>query len=192
MNDDCNVTTRAETSKPHAAIWPKILATLFASEGIDEQFITAVHFNAPPQAVWDEMMFYEEAPGTPPLLLRAFMPYPIRTEGAKSHVGAIIHCIYQGGDLIKHVSLLDPPHLICFEVVQQRLGIEGCAVALTGSYELRDTGDGTDLLLTTNCRTFLHPRWLFRTLENIITGQLHHHILKGMRAALQQEPAIPV
>ncbi len=54
-----------------------------------------------------------------------------------------------------------------------------------GSYELSPDRGGCELTLTTSYRGHLRPRWLWRPLEHSLAHRLHHHILDGMRAALE-------
>jgi len=167
--------------------WMTLLTRWFAGAAMNESVVTRIHLDASAEATWTQMMFYEEVPGRPPLLLRAVVPCPVRTEGSKGSVGATVRCIYEVGDLVKRMTAIEPPRMIRFEVLEQRLGIEGCAIARSGSYELQPRGDGTDVLLTTNYSAYLHPRWLWRPLEKLVTSQLHHHVLQGMRAAVAPE-----
>jgi hypothetical protein len=164
-----------------------LLTRWFAGAVVSESVVTRIHLDAGVQTTWNVMMFYEQVPGRPPMLLRAVVPCPVRTEGSKGSVGATVKCIYEGGDLVKRMTAIEPPRLIGFDVLEQRLGIEGCAIARNGSYELVPSGDGTDILLTTNYSAYLHPRWLWRPLEKLVTSQLHRHVLNGMRAAVVPE-----
>jgi hypothetical protein len=130
------------------------------------------------------MLMFEEVPVRPPVLLRVFLPHPVRTEGDKTRVGAAIQCTYTGGHLVKLIKVVEPPHLVQFEITEQRLGIEGCVTMLGGSYELRSRGEETEIVLTTNYRGHLRPRFFWRPLERFLAHQLHRHILDGMRASL--------
>jgi hypothetical protein len=165
---------------------PALLSHLFARNPVAEKVSTRVHFASRPEAIWNEIIFYEEVPGHAPLPLRWFMPAPVRTVGAKSTIGAKVRCIYQSGHLVKRITVLDSPCLLRFQVVEQHLGIEGCAIAKGGSYEIYHSGDETDIVLTTRYHAFLHPRWLWRPFERLIAHQLHRHVLNGMRAAMKQ------
>lgn len=167
--------------------WTTLVTRWFAGAEASETVVTRIHLDASVEAAWMQIMFYEEVPGRPPFLLRTFMPCPVRTEGRKSSVGAVVKCIYADGDLVKRMTAIEPPRRIGFEVLEQRLGIEGCAIARSGSYEIQPRGEGTDILLTTNYSAYLHPRWLWRPLEKLVTAQLHHHVLNGMRAAAVPE-----
>jgi len=177
---------RADVRQQRQLALPRLLSNLFAGQARPEQVSTRVHLQATPEDAWREIVFYEEVPGHPPLPLRWFMPSPVRTEGAKSAVGSRVRCIYQSGHLVKRITVLDPPRLIRFDVLEQHLGIEGCAIAQGGSYKLYRNGDRTGLILTTRYRAFLHPRWLWRPLEKLVAHQLHKHVLNGMTAAMNQ------
>jgi hypothetical protein len=179
----------SETAAPLPASLPEILGRLFAGEAVDAEVATRMTFDVGPEAIWHEIMFYEEVPGRPPFPLSVFMPAPVLTRGTKSHAGAIVECMYTSGDLVKRITQVDPGRAIRFEVLDQHLGIETCAVALGGSYEMHPHGRGTTVVLTTKYRAFLHPRPLWRPLEKLISTQLHRHVLKGMRAALRQRVA---
>ena len=160
------------------------MSWLFARKAVNEAVATRVRFNGSPEEVWDHIMFYEEVPGRPAFLLRALLPYPVRTEGDKTRVGATVRCAYRGGDLAKRITAIEPPHLLQFEVIEQRLGIEGCILTLGGSYQIYACGDASDVVLITNYQAYLRPRYLWRPLEALLVSQLHIHILRGICAAV--------
>ncbi len=162
-----------------------LVGRLFPRNPATEAVATSVHFHASPETVWQGMLSYEEVPVRPPFLLRVLLPNPVRTEGDKTSVGADVQCRYKGGDMVKRITVVEPPHLMQFEVTQQHLGIEGCVTTLGGSYELRSCGgDQTEVVLTTNYRGHLRPRYFWRPLERFLAHALHRHILDGMRASL--------
>ncbi len=150
-----------------------VVSWLFARKGMKEVVATRLRFNCSPEEVWDHMMFYEEVPGRPAFPLRALLPYPVRSEGDKSRVGATVRCAYTGGDLAKRITAIEPPHLLRFEVIEQRLGIEGCLLTLGGSYQIYAVGDASDLVLITNYQAYLRPRSFWRPLEALLVSQLH-------------------
>jgi len=170
--------------RKHPARWYWLVSWLFARKAVSEVVATRVHFNASPEAVWNRIMFYEEVPGRPPFLLRALLTHPVRTEGDKTRVGATVRCAYRGGDLVKRITTVDPPHSLQFEVIEQRLGIEGCILTLGGSYHIYSCGDATDVVLITNYQAYLHPRYFWRSLEALLVNQLHSHILRGACSAV--------
>ncbi len=169
----------------------QLLNYLFAGKPESEAVATRVHFDASPETVWNRILFYEEVPARAPLLLRTLLPRPVRTEGNKTDVGATVRCVYRAGEVVKRITAVEPPHLIEFEVIEQRLGIETCARTLGGSYQLLPCGAGTDVELVTNYRAYLRPRPIWRPLETLLVRQLHRHILQGIGAAIPAaNPAI--
>ena len=157
---------------------------LFPRNARSEAVETALHLNATPEEVWRGILFYEEVPRRPLWFLRVFLPRPIRTDGEKSRVGAIVRCTYEGGHLLKRITAVEPARLVRFDVLEQRLGVEGCVSMSRGSYEIRATEQGSDVVLTTHYRSHLRPRRLWRPLERCLAHRLHRHILDGMRIAL--------
>jgi hypothetical protein len=169
--------------RKHAGGRYRLVSLLFARKAVSEAIATRVQFNTGPEVIWNHIMFYEEVPERPPFLLRALLPHPVRTEGDKTRVGATVGCAYRGGDLVKRITTVEPPHFLQFEVIEQRLGIEGCILTLGGSYQIYAKGDVTDVVLTTNYQSYLRPRYLWHPLEALLVRQLHSHILRGVCAA---------
>lgn len=94
----------------------------------------------------------------------------------------MIRCTYEGGSLLKRITVADRPRLLGFEVVEQHLGIENCLSLGEGSYEIRARETGCALLLTTAYRGHLRPRFLWRPLERVLAHAVHRHILRGLGA----------
>jgi hypothetical protein len=163
-----------------AAGWYRLVSGVFAGAATTEAVATRVHVPATPEAVWHCLVFYEEVSGRPPFLLRTLLPRPVRTEGAKTAVGSLVRCTYHGGELVKRITAVEPLRLLQFEVVEQRLGIEGCVETRGGAYLLSPCDDGTDVVLVTEYRAYLRPRALWRRLESLLVGELHGHVLEGL------------
>ena len=76
------------------------------------------------------------------------------------------------------------PHLLEFDVVEQRLGIERCIQTDGGSYRVERCGPETEMVLRTSYRAYLRPRLLWRRLETVLMRQLHKHILLGIEGVV--------
>jgi len=170
---------------------------LFPRNNTLDAVATRARFDASPETIWQGMLFYEEVAGRPMPLLRMFLPAPVRTQGDKTRVGAIIRCTYERGYLEKRITAAERGHFVRFDILVQRLGVEDCISMRDGSYEIRPDGSGSVVLLTTRYRGHLRPRWLFRPLERFLAHLLHRHILDGMRTSLgalasaHEAPAVP-
>ncbi len=154
-----------------------------------EAVTTEIRLDASPEAVWKALRFYEEIPNRPGPFLSALLPLPVRSEGEKTKVGASIRCVYQGGHLVKRITVSEPARLLRFDVLEQNLGIENSVTMGEGSYEIRPREGGTDVLLTTHYIGHLRPRFLFRPVERMLAHHVHRHILEGMRTLLRTETA---
>jgi hypothetical protein len=168
---------------PHAAarrLFDRI-GRLFPRNPRMESVHTRLMLDATPEQVWDGILFYEEVPGTAPWHLRLFLPAPVRTEGDKRTVGAIIRCTYEDAHLVKQIRHLEPGRLMRFDVLEQRLGVEGSLTMGEGSYEIRPLAHGSEVVLTTHYCGHVRPRWLARLFEHHLAHELHRHILRGMQ-----------
>lgn len=146
--------------------------------------VTHGWIDAAPEEAWRRIVFYEDVSHRPPpLLLRVFLPVPLRTSKPGLVPGALVHCSYTGGGhLVKRITDVQPPSLVRFEVIEQHLGIERCVVTAAGSYDIRRCEAGSEIALTTTYRGHLRPRWLWRRAERWMAHALHRHILGGMGA----------
>ena len=171
----------SRANRDRACRW---VSGLFGGVGVEETVTTTLRLAADPGTVWNRLVFYEEVPGSPAWLLRAVLPRPLRTEGDKRRIGAIVRCAYSSGNLAKRITAVEAPRLLRFEVVEQRLGIEGCIVARGGSYHIQGCGDATDVALITHYEAYLRPRTVWRPVEALLMNRLHRHILGGIRAAV--------
>lgn len=140
---------------------------------------------ASPVSVWNNIQFYEEVKQPPPLVLRWLLPTPIRTEGTKQDVAAVVRCVYRGGFLIKKITDSRPGGVIEFDVLKQALGIEGFVTLGRGSYQLFEQTERTTRVVLTTCyRGHLRPRVVWRPVERWLAHRMHRHILTGMRIHL--------
>ena len=94
-------------------------------------------FAAPPERVWNGLVFYEELGGRPPWHLRLLLPVPIGTEGKVSAVGDEATCLYEGGHLLKRITKIEQGDLYEFEVAEQALSVGGGMRLSGGRYTLR-------------------------------------------------------
>ena len=150
-----------------------------------EGVTTTLGLDLASERVWEALRFYEEVPSRPSAFLRLVLPTPRRSEGQKVQPGALIRCTYEGGSLVKRITVADRAHSLRFEVLEQRLGIENCISLGEGSYEIRKRGTGCVVSLTTAYRGHLRPRFLWRPLERALAHAVHRHILGGLTAPEQ-------
>lgn len=163
--------------------WRDWLGRWTGGQGVREEVETTLIFPMRAVDAWERIVFFEETQRRPPWVLRAVIPEPLRVEGDRSHVGGLVRCVYCGGEIVKHITVLDEPERVSFEVMGQDLGIEKMLRVRVGSYWLEDEGDKCRVRLSTRYTAFLRPRWLWRPLESWLMGMLHRHVLTSMCSA---------
>ncbi len=161
------------------------LGRWFTANPNSEAVTTRIRLDASPEAVWSALRFYEDVPRRPGLFLLALLPRPIRSVGEKTRVGASVRCEYDGGHLVKRITVAEPGQLLRFEVLEQQLGIENSVSMGEGSYEIRPSAGGSEVFLTTHYRGHLRPRLLWRPFERSLAHHVHRHILVGMKTLLR-------
>jgi hypothetical protein len=153
-----------------------------------ESIVTRMNFGAAASAVWSGLMFYEEIEERAPLHLRLLLPLPIRTEGAKSAVGDVATCLYEGGHLLKRVTRIDAGRHYEFEVVEQTLEVGGGLRLSGGCYTLRELSVcRTEVAITTRYLSGKRPQWLWKPIEAIACHLFHRHLLSAMRRKVEPE-----
>jgi hypothetical protein len=154
--------------------------------------VTAMTFDAPPETVWNGLMFYEEIENPAPLHLRLFLPSPLRTEGRKSAVGDETRCIYRDGHLRKRVTEIASRRHWSFEIVEQTVEIGGAIRLSSGSYTLSELADhSTHVEIETRYVGGRNPRWLWRRFEIAVCHAFHRYLLNAIRGPMEREASGP-
>src|SRR5512133_462086 len=93
------------------------MARWFPRSARREAVTSTLRLEVPRERVWEALRFYEEIPTRPSALLRLILPTPVRSEGQKLQPGGVVRCTYEGGHLIKRITVAEPPVLLRFEVL---------------------------------------------------------------------------
>ncbi len=153
--------------------------------GLVNAVVTVMEFPTSPERTWSGLIYYEQITGPSPLLLRLFLPRPIRTEGKKGTVGDETRCLYASGYLVKRVTRLETARHYGFEVIEQGLTLGGGIRLVGGSYSLRSLGNHhTEVALESRYVSPQRPRWLSGPIEAAVCHAFHRHLLRTMRRTL--------
>lgn len=157
-----------------------------------ETITTSAVINAPVQACWDGIVFYEEVKHKPPLILRIGLAHPLRTIGRSSAAGDVKTCVYNKGHITKRIEDVQPLKRLAFTVIEQDIGYERDVRLEGGSFNFEPLPDGTTrVTLTTTYQPLLQPRWCWRSGELIAMHTLHRHVLRGIELEAQREQDMP-
>lgn len=135
---------------------------------------TRAVIQATPEAVWDSLVFYENAIGERPLLLKLGLPTPIRADGVPTRAGDVAVCYYNKGHARKITTEVMENELLAFDVTSHQVGFERSVRLISGSYELEQREDGSTLLtMTTTYQPKLQARWAWEPIERVAIHEMH-------------------
>lgn len=104
-----------------------MVAVLPALTGIESQVAaptlrevtTSVEIDAPPEAVWNNVVGFSELPPPPEWFFRLGIAYPMRATIQGTGVGAVRHCEFSTGPFVEPITTWDPPRKLAFDVTSQ-------------------------------------------------------------------------
>jgi uncharacterized membrane protein YhaH (DUF805 family) len=77
---------------------------------------SAIEVNAPPEAVWKEVVSFEQIAPPTELIFRAGIAYPMRAQMIGSGPGAVRRCVFSTGAFVEPIHVWDAPRLLRFGV----------------------------------------------------------------------------
>jgi uncharacterized membrane protein YhaH (DUF805 family) len=153
---------------------------------------TSVEVDAPPEAVWPNVIAFAELPPPRELLFRAGIAYPIRAEITGTGPGAIRRCVFSTGAFVEPIQVWDAPRLLKFSVESNPPPLEewtpyervtpphlrGFLVSRGGQFRLVPLAGGRTLLEgTTWYRHSMWPAAYWRLWSDHIIHQIHLRVL---------------
>lgn len=80
---------------------------------------TAVEVNAPPEKVWEYVVDLPEIPRPQEWEFRAGISYPISVRADSHAVGALRTCVFNTGEVLERITVLEPAKQLTFEILSQ-------------------------------------------------------------------------
>ena len=158
---------------------------------------TAVEVDAPPEAVWPNVIAFAQLPPPRDLLFRVGVAYPLRAEITGTGPGAIRRCVFSTGPFIEPIQVWDSPRLLKFSVEQNPAPLaewtpyekvtpphlRGFLVSNGGQFLLTPLPGGrTRLEGTTWYRHSMWPAAYWRLWSDHIIHQIHLRVLRYIAA----------
>jgi hypothetical protein len=81
--------------------------------------LTAVDVEAPPAAVWQQVVSFREIERAPAWYFRTGLAYPLRARLEGTGVGAVRHCEFTTGAFVEPITVWDEPRVLAFDVKSQ-------------------------------------------------------------------------
>jgi uncharacterized membrane protein YhaH (DUF805 family) len=112
---------------PEAAAITSLLVALPVLTGFEalslraplREVVTRVEIDAPPPAVWPNVVGVAELPPPSELVFRLGIAYPLRARIRGSGVGAVRTCEFSTGPFVEPITVWDPPRQLGFDVRSQ-------------------------------------------------------------------------
>lgn len=80
---------------------------------------TSIEIDAPPEAVWPNVVGFSELPPPPQWFFRLGIAYPQRARIEGSGVGAVRRCEFSTGPFVEPITAWEPPRRLAFDVASQ-------------------------------------------------------------------------
>ena len=163
---------------------------------------SSIEIDAPPEAVWKQVVAFTQIPEPRELLFRAGIAYPIRAEIVGHGVGAERHCIFSTGAFVEPIEVWDEPRLLKFSVTSnpppmqewtpyskiETPHLKGFLVSNGGQFLLTALPNGrTRLEGTTWYRHSLWPAEYWRLWSDEIIHKIHMRVLRHIKTDAEQQ-----
>lgn len=159
---------------------------------------TSVEVDAPPEAVWPNVVSFSELPPPEHWLFRLGFAYPLRATIDGRGVGAVRRCEFTTGAFVEPITVWDEPRRLAFTVASQPppmketswvtdlrpRHLDGFLVSEGGEFLLEPLPGGrTRLTGTTWYRHAIAPSWYWRPLSDAVIHRIHARVLGHVAAA---------
>lgn len=157
---------------------------------------SAIDVQAPPEAVWNEVVAFSEIPPPTEWIFRAGIAYPLRAEMQGVGVGAERHCVFSTGAFVEPIEIWEAPHRLKFSVTSNPAPMEewtpytridpphlhGFLISESGQFLLTPLPNGgTRLEGTTWYHHGLWPAQYWRLWSDAIIHRIHLRVLRHIR-----------
>jgi hypothetical protein len=157
---------------------------------------TAVEVDAPPEAVWRNVVSFRELPPPDDWLFHTGIAYPVRAEIRGRGVGAVRYCQFSTGPFVEPIEVWDEPRRLAFRVTANPPAlrelspwggihpphVQGFLVSRHGQFLLTALPGGrTRLEGTTWYQHGLYPAGYWRLWSDWIIHRIHLRVLEHVK-----------
>jgi hypothetical protein len=165
---------------------------------------SAVIIDAPPAAVWRNVVQFPPLPEPSELVFRAGIAYPKRARIVGEGVGAVRYCVFSTGAFVEPITRWEPGHRLSFDVRAQPRPmhewspyadiapphLDGYFRSRRGEFRLVALPDGrTRLEGSTWYEMRLEPAAYWSLFGDALISRIHHRVLEHVRRVTEAEAA---
>jgi uncharacterized membrane protein YhaH (DUF805 family) len=162
---------------------------------------SAVEVDAPPEAVWRQVVSFPPLPEPDDWAFRAGVAYPVRAEIAGRDPGAVRRCVFSTGAFVEPIDVWDEPRRLAFRVEEQPEPmrewspyaihpphLHGYLVSRRGEFRLVPLPGGRTLLEGTTWYTNdMAPAAYWRLWSDAIIHRIHLRVLRHVKALAEAD-----
>ena len=166
---------------------------------------TAVTVDAPPEAVWRNVVSFSELPEPDHWMFRLGFAYPVRATISGRGVGAVRRSEFTTGAFVEPITAWEEPRRLAFSVTSQPppmretswvkdlrpRHLEGFLVSEGGEFRLSPCPAGARLTGTTWYRHAIAPEWYWRPWSDAVIHRIHARVLATSSARAKPGPDPP-
>ncbi|AKT42577.1 SRPBCC family protein [Chondromyces crocatus] len=164
---------------------------------------TAIEIDAPPEAVWPNVIGFSELPRPAEWVFRTGIAYPTRARIEGEGVGAVRHCEFTTGPFVEPITAWEPPRRLAFDVAAQPPAmkewspfqhvhpphLDGSLRSRRGEFRLIPLPGGrTRLEGSTWYELSMAPTLYWKVWSDDVLHRIHHRVLQHVKR-LSEESA---
>ncbi|AKT42576.1 uncharacterized protein CMC5_068030 [Chondromyces crocatus] len=157
---------------------------------------TAIEIDAPPEAVWPNVIGFSELPRPAEWVFRTGIAYPTRARIEGEGVGAVRHCEFTTGPFVEPITAWEPPRRLAFDVAAQPPAmkewspfqhvhpphLDGSLRSRRGEFRLIPLPGGrTRLEGSTWYELSMAPTLYWKVWSDDVLHRIHHRVLQHVK-----------
>jgi hypothetical protein len=197
-----------QTARPHARA-AIVLFALPGAAGAEAKLVaptlheveTSIEIDAPPEAVWPNVIGFSELPPPPEWVFQLGIAYPQRARIDGEGVGAVRRCEFSTGPFVEPITRWEPPRRLSFDVRSQPPSmkewspyahvnaphLEGYMVSRRGEFRLIALPGGRTRLEGSTWYTLaIYPEAYWRGFGEALLHRIHGRVLEHIKHLSEQ------
>lgn len=163
---------------------------------------TSVEVDAPPAAVWRNVVEFAELPPPAHPIFKLGFAYPVRATIEGKGVGAVRRCEFTTGAFVEPITAWDEPRRLAFSVSSQPspmtetswypdihpAHLDDFLVSEGGEFLLEELPGGrTRLTGTTWYRHAIAPSWYWKPMSDFVIHRIHERVLAHVKSLSEKK-----